>query len=64
MTDFKPGQTVKSLITKGDLVSGHSYEIVKINTMSLKNEPVIFCWIKSEDTNNVLTLVPQTDLAL
>lgn len=62
MHKFKPGQIVKSLITKGDLINGNSYEIVKTETINLKDSPVVFCWIKGEDTNNVLTLVPERDL--
>ena len=65
MTDFTPGQTVKSRITRGDLVSGHSYEIVKTEGIKMNaNEVVNFCWVKGDDTNNVLTLVPEKDLTV
>ena len=61
---FSVGQTVKSLITKGDLISGHPYEIVKIGPMVPHGEPEIFCWVKSPDTDYVQTLVPAKDLTL
>ena len=55
MAKFKIGQIVHALCNQGDLVIGNSYEIIKLSMW--KDEP--FYWIKGEDTNNVLTLVPE-----
>lgn len=55
MAKFKIGQIVHALCNQGDLVIGNPYEIIKLSIW--KDEP--FYWIKGEDTNNVLTLVPE-----